>query len=143
MFEKLDAHFDRFPFLAGNPAEDEKITEIEEFLGFGLPASYKRFVSLYGGAIVGRYPIFGYGAAEEMGPKEASAIEITKRFRSDGWPESQNSLVVSIDHAGNPFCLKQDGKITLYDHDFGLLENTASCFTDFVLDKCLNSDNVG
>ena len=137
VFSVLDAQFKKFPMLAAGPAASDLVEGMEQFAGFGLPESYKAFVSRYGGAIVGPYSIFGVGASAAMGNDEGSAVEITSRFREQKWPGTDDSLVISRDHAGNAIMLSADGAIRRFDHDTGNSEMLASCFDEFLLRWCL------
>lgn len=139
MNELLDAKFAEFPVLIAGPAAPQAIQQIEEFAGFPLPSSYRDFVARYGGAIVGAYPVFGSGASTAMADDESSATEVTNRFRTDNWPGSDNSLVVSMDHAGNAIMLGEDGKIVCFDHDAGETDILAPTFERFIIDWCLKA----
>lgn len=133
----LDSDYAKYPMLVAGPATPSDISQIEEFTGYSLPQDYKVFVEKYGGAIVGPYSVFGFGASEAMGDDESSAIEVTKRFRSQDWPGTKTCLVISIDHAGNAITLDANGHVRRYDHDCGSTELIAESFEDFVTDWCL------
>jgi hypothetical protein len=133
LFSKLDADFAELPVLMAGPTSDQTIDEIRAFAGFDLPDCYRSFVVRYGGAIVGPYSIFGKGASPAMGSSEASVSEVTKRFREQGWPGTEDTLVISMDHAGNPITLNAYGHVYRYDHDSGVTEKLADTFEAFVL----------
>lgn len=139
MRELLDAKFEEFPVLVAGPAAPQAIQQIEEFGSFPLPESYREFVSRYGGAIVGAYPVFGSGASTAMADDQSSVIDMTDRFRADNWQGSDDSLVVSMDHAGNAIMLGQDGKIVCFDHDAGETDILAPTFERFIVDWCLKA----
>jgi len=137
--DQLDADFATHPVLVAGPASATEMASLEAFASFPLPADYKDFVSRYGGAIVGPYSVFGYGASDAMGNNESSAIQITKRFRSLKWPGCENTLVISTDHAGNAITLDQQGRVHRYDHDSGTMEQLSVSFEGFVTNLCLKA----
>lgn len=132
----LDKDYTEFPVLYAGPAPISEITKIEEYANFKLPAEYISFLEKYGGALVGPYPIYGSGAAEAMGAKETSVIEVTERFRQQKWPQSESALVISVDHGGNAILLTPDHKIIRFDHDFGTWEELGDNFEDFLVNWC-------
>ncbi|MBS0253880.1 MAG: SMI1/KNR4 family protein [Proteobacteria bacterium] len=142
MISVLDAKFEKCPVLVAGAANAGRISELEDFAGFRLPAAYKEFVERYGGAIVGPYSVFGWGASEAMGSNEDSAIAVTNRFRADLWPGSENNLVVSMDHAGNAIMLDEMGTISRFDHDSGDTEILAPGFEHFILDWCFKDYGI-
>lgn len=139
MNEVLDAEFEEFPVLVAGPANPSEFEQIEKFAGFSLPSSYKDFVRRYGGAIVGPYSVYGWGASSAMASNEGSVIDVTNRFRADRWPGSDSAIVVSMDHAGNAIMLNENGEIVRFDHDSGDTEMLAPNFESFILDWCLKS----
>ena len=140
MHDMLDAEFEESPVLAAGPAASSEIERIEEFAGFLLPISYKEFVARYGGAIVGAYSVFGWGASIAMGSEEASVIDVTNRFRSDHWPGSDSSIVISIDHSGNAIMMNENGSVSRFDHDFGGIDILSNDFESFITDWCLRNN---
>lgn len=124
--------------VAGSPRASD-VRQIDAFAGFPLPEEYRAFVEKYGAAIVGPYSVYGVGASEAMGDNENSVIAVTERFRADGWPGTEDALVISMDHAGNAITLDDQGFVHRFDHDSGATEVLASSFGDFVV-KCLASE---
>ena len=137
MYEALDTKFAEFPVLVAGPAAPSEADRIEQFAGFSLPGCYKGFVTRYGGAIVGAYSVFWWGASIAMGADERSVIDMTNRFRADRWPGSDTSIVISVDHAGNAIMLNENGEVIRFDHDGGDTETLAPNFERFILDWCL------
>jgi hypothetical protein len=137
VFDRLQADLKAHPILAAEPVSTSEVDSIEGRAGFLLPRSYREFVQRFGAAIVGPYPVYGKRAAEAMGAAEACVIEITRRFRSDGWPIPACALVISTDHAGNPFTMAADGSVGRFDHDSGNQELVASSFEHFT-DWCIS-----
>jgi hypothetical protein len=72
-----------------------------------------------------------------MGNGEGSAIDVTTRFREQGWNGVENWLVISEDHAGNPIGLDKDGRIWISDHDFGRITLVAASFEEYLRKQCL------
>lgn len=128
----LDSGFAKHPVLVAGPASAAHVSQIEAFAGFSLPSDYKTFVERYGGAIVGPYSVFGFGASDAMGDEETSTIQVTNRFRSQQWPGTETNLVISMDHAGNAITLDRKGHVHRYDHDSGSTEELADSFENFV-----------
>lgn len=136
MFEKLDSDLKGDPVLVAGPVEAVHIDAISAFSGFPLPASYREFLRRYGAAIVGPFPVYGSGAPEAMAARDSSVIDVTRRFRGDGWPGAADALVISMDHAGNAITMDAFGLVSRFDHDTGVSEIISNSFEGF-LDWCL------
>jgi hypothetical protein len=132
ILEALEADFKKHPVLVGTSVPAREVAELEKAVGFALPADYKTFVERFGGAIIGPYSVFGLRSSDAMGDDESSAIEVTWRFRKQRWKGTENWLVISMDHAGNPFGLDEEGRVFLSDHDAGVVEKVADTFEDFI-----------
>jgi hypothetical protein len=52
-------------------------------------------------------------------------------------PGNPNWLIISEDHAGNSVGLADDGKVYVWDHDFGQIVQIADGFEDYLRKKCL------
>ena len=133
----LEADFKKHPVLVAGPVSAREVAEMEKAVGFSLPADYKLFVERFGGAIVGPYSVFGLRASDAMGDDESSAVAVTQRFRKQQWRGTEAWLVVSMDHAGNPFGLDQEGRVFISDHDAGVVEKVADTFEGFLRSRCL------
>lgn len=133
---KLDDLFTEFPFMKSEPVSIEEIAKAENHLGVQFSDDYREFIQNYGGAIVGAYPIFGLRHAGPMDENLWSVVDVTMRFRKEGWPSAGELYVVSTDHAGNPIMIANDGAVISYDHDFREIVRVADTFEDFVL-QCL------
>lgn len=120
------------PVLVAGAPKKEQITEVEEYANFILTEDYAHFLERFGAVIAGPYSIYGLGASEAMGSNERSVIEVTERFRRDKWPGVDNSLVISMDHAGNAITLNAQGEVHRFDHDAVETTMIASAFGDFV-----------
>jgi len=138
--EVLEQKFRESPFLKGGTVPREEIDQAAAALGATLPPDYIEFVEKFGGGIVGPYPIFGLRKVNAMG-RVFSVVSITKDFRQQNWRGTENWVVVSEDHAGNPIGLAPDGKVWISDHDFGQITIVAESFEDYVRKKCLKMPN--
>jgi hypothetical protein len=118
--------------IAGAPSPSD-VDQIEAFAGFPLPCDYRAFVQKYGAAIVGPYSVYGVGTSEAMGATDRSVRTVTEHFRADGWPGSENSLVISTDHAGNPITIDSAGFVYKFDHDLGTTDLLSTSFASFVM----------
>jgi hypothetical protein len=132
MLDRLEDYFADEPVLVAGAVPEAEVDRIGQFVGFPLPTAYRDFVRSFGAGIVGPYPIFGSGTAEAMASDDGSVIDVTKRFRTDGWSIARDSLVISRDHAGNPFVLNEDGAVRRFDHDVGTDEEVTASFDKFV-----------
>jgi len=75
-----------------------------------------------------------------MGADEGSVVDVTNRFRKDGWAGTDKWAVVSVDHSGNPIGLDSTGAVWLSDHDFGEVVQIADSFEAFIRKRCLGLD---
>lgn len=123
--------------MVAGPVPRQEVDDLERATGFALSADYKTFVERFGGAIVGAFSVLGLRASQAMGKDEASALTATQRFRKQKWPGTQNWLVISSDHAGNPLGLDKQGRVFIYDHDVGAIEKIADTFEEFLRSWCL------
>jgi hypothetical protein len=135
--QKLDNEFLTSPVTAAGPVPVVDVLELERQVGFLLPTDYNEFVVRYGGGIVGPYPVYGVRASGAMSPEESSAMGVTRSFRNQQWPGTENWLVISSDHAGNPFGIDSKGRVWISDHDAGIVEVAASGFEEFIRVKCM------
>ena len=136
----IEAIFETAPMLRAEQVSLNEIAMAAQELGLPFDADYREFISRYGGAIVGPYPIFGLRRAEPMGKNEASVVEVTRRFQQKGWPGTDRWVVFSIDHAGNPIGFDAEGKVWISDHDHGGIQATCSSFEEFIRRWCLKLD---
>lgn len=134
--QELERDRERYPMLYGTPAVEEIIEEASEQIGMPFPNEYREFLTRFGGAIVGAYPVFGVTPVEELGNRW-SVVDINRTYRDDQWPGISEWLIVSADHAGNPIGIVPDGTVWLSDHDFGEIVPIATSFEDFIRSKCL------
>ncbi|MFH9749706.1 SMI1/KNR4 family protein [Streptomyces anulatus] len=86
---------------AGTPTDRVELASAISPLGVGLDPDYAEFVERFGGCYVG-VPVYGLRNSDLL--EHVSVVDLTLRFRRDGWPGTDPGLVVSFDPAGNPSC---------------------------------------
>src|SRR5690606_31193274 len=101
-WKKLEEMFEDAPMMKAESVPESELEEAAKSLNFELPSDYKEFVCRFGGATVGAYSVYGLRASDTMGIDDASAFDVTERFKSGGWEGLNDTLVISSDHAGNP-----------------------------------------
>lgn len=131
--DKLEKHFDEFPFMRSEPVPESEIIEAENKLGVRFDSDYKEFIQKYGGAIVGPFPVYGLRRADPMDDELWSVIEVTMRYRNEGWPDTENLYIISTDHADNPVGITEDSRVISYDHDFGETIEVAESFEAYLI----------
>ena len=117
----------------GGGAANDEISALAAEVGAALSPAYRQFLELFGSGIVGSLPIYGTSPLA-MYPKDGTAADVTRRFRSDGWPIAEYELVIAMDQAGNPIWENADGNIISYDHDVGGFVSVAPDFVQFISD---------
>lgn len=132
----LERKFVEFPRSCASPVPHVEIVKAAEELGIPFPQQYVEFLEKYGGAEVGPYPIFGLRKAPSMG-KSFSVIENTKAFQKNLPPGSPKWLIFSEDHAGNSVGLTSEGKVCMWDHDYGEFVELADSFEGYLRKVCL------
>lgn len=135
--QALEEMFQKAPVMCGGTASSREVDQMESIIGFRFPADYREFVEKFGAAVVGSFSVYGARAAHAMASDESSAIEVTNRFRADGWQGTEEWLIVSMDLSGNPIGLDRDGNVWISDHDVGSIQKLAPTFEDY-LRRCLN-----
>ncbi|MEV6437492.1 SMI1/KNR4 family protein [Streptomyces anulatus] len=110
---------------AGTPTDRVELASALSPLGVGLDPDYTEFVERFGGCYVG-VPVYGLRNSDLL--EHVSVVDLTLRFRHDGWPGTHRGLVVSFDPAGNPLVLTPGGPVTSYDHDAGRTYELAQGF---------------
>lgn len=136
--ECLRAELAESPILrAVSLPTSEEIDAASLALGVPFVGDYREFLLMFGGAMVGPYPIFGLRPVEVMGNDHWSVVDVTKHYRNDGVPGTKDWVVFSEDHAGNPVGMDEKGAVWIHDHDFGGISNLASSFEEYVREQCL------
>lgn len=115
----------------GSPVDMTDIEAAQVRLGVVFDRDYVEFLRNFGGSFVG-IPVYGFNNSRML--EASTVVEMTERFRSDGWPGLENQYVVSMDMQGNPIMIDESGKVWIYDHDVGEGRVLAKSFQAFVLD---------
>jgi cell wall assembly regulator SMI1 len=134
--DQLDRFFSTAPFMRAVGVNQLAIEAAERALNVVFSEDYRQFLAQYGGAVVGSYPVFGLARAEPMDSHLWSVVSVTEHFRQQAWPGADSSYVVSMDHAGNPVVVCEDGEVRSFDHDAGEMITIAANFDAYV-QRCL------
>ncbi|TVT55152.1 MAG: SMI1/KNR4 family protein [Sedimenticola thiotaurini] len=134
----LNHFFSKLPFMKAGTVSNGEIDFAENALGIKFATDYRVFISDFGGAMVGRCPIYGLRHAGPMDDNLWSVVDVTEHFRRQSWPGTDSWYIISMDHAGNPIGLDELGKVLCYDHDARDLIEVAPDFESYLLD-CLKS----
>jgi hypothetical protein len=122
--------------LRASPGTAVEIETAASAVGCTFHQDYREFLRRYGGAMVGSYPIFGIHPVDVMG-NQWSVAEMTKWFRSEGWPGTDDWYVISTDGTGNPIGVSPDGHVWISDHNVGEVAVIARDFESFIDEHCL------
>lgn len=133
----IEEIFSKHPIMKAESVSFDEIDTVAAASGIQFPKDYREFIHRYGGAIVGPYPIFGLRRASAMARTDGSVIEVTHNYRRQGWRGVDGWLVFSVDHAGNPIGLDNDGGVWISDHDAGAVEEIAKSFEEYLRKHCL------
>jgi len=132
-WEKLHHEFTSFPMMVAEGVARDEIDAAAGRLGVNFCEEYEEFLERYGAAMVNQYPVLGLRQAEVMGNDAWSVLEVTQRFRDDGWPGVEAWYIVSIVGAGNPIGLDPSGRVLVSDHNVGSIEEVAESFERFLV----------
>lgn len=113
----------------GGGASIEEIEGAQSKLGVIFDPDYINFVRAFGGSFVG-VPIYGFNNSKML--ESLSVVELTDRFRRDGWPGTEGAYVISMDMSGNPVMIDACGGVFTYDHDSGDMRSLAVSFREFI-----------
>lgn len=133
-WKRLEADYAEFPGGRGSgpPVTDEELDLASRELGVFFPDAYRGVLRRWGGTMVGSFPLYGLRPVEFMG-NTWSVVAETQRYRRDGWPGTENGLVISSDGYGNPIILDDQGQVVRIDHDAGLsIEVLTATFEEFL-----------
>lgn len=138
--ERLDQMFAESPVMrADDVPSAAEVDSAAEDIGIPFPKDYREFILRYGGATVGPYPIFGLHSCHVM-DERWSVIDVTHEGRSSGIDGISDWIVFSGDLSGNPIGMDVNGKVWIYDHDFGGVAELASDFEEYIRIHCLKVD---
>lgn len=140
-WQRLEQLFSESPVMRAEGVDRAEIESASASLKIPFPEDYIEFIHRYGGAIIGSVSVIGLRHAIPMGVDEASVVDVTKRFRDDGWAGTEKWVVISIDHSGNPIGLDAEGVVWLSDHDSGEITRLADSFQSFIRNHCLDEDS--
>lgn len=139
-WKKLKNYFvdDREDYYAV-PAAEENIKTAENILELKFSDSYKKFLSLYGGAMISGDLVYGLSYQVDMDKDTWSVVDKTKFYKEvQKWPGIEDWYIISDDGRGNPIGVDPAGKVWLSDHDSNFEKvKLADNFEEF-LEKLLN-----
>jgi len=113
----------------GRGASIDELEGAQRKLGVIFDPDYIRFVQAFGGSFVG-VAIYGFNNSKML--ESSSVVDLTDRFRRDGWPGAEDAYVISMDMSGNPVMIDASGRVFTYDHDSGDMRSMAASFREFV-----------
>lgn len=113
----------------GRGASIDEIEGAQTKLGVIFDPDYINFVRAFGGSVVG-VAIYGFNNSKML--ESSSVVDLTDRFRRDGWPGAEGAYVISMDMSGNPVMIDASGSVFTYDHDSGDARSMAASFREFV-----------
>ena len=128
----LEQFFLRFPTSKASPVPVIEIERVIVGLGAPVDPTYVEFISRYGGAMVGAYPIFGLERAQSMGLDFADIAQANLHYRKQHWPGVERWLVFSIDLGGNPVGIDVAHRVWLSDHDTSQIVCIEASFEAFL-----------
>jgi hypothetical protein len=118
------------------PTADE-VDLVSQQVSVPFPDDYREFLLRYGGATVGAYPVFGLRVSDVMDHDRWALIDVTNEVRQSGVDGVSDWVIFSEDHSGNPIGMDADGKVWIFDHDFGGVTELASGFENYIRTQCL------
>jgi hypothetical protein len=131
-WDRLRSDAASYPMMYGTGVDDRQIEKAETILGCRFDSAYVQFLREFGGAMLGPEPLLGLQQAEVMGVDSWSVIEVTKRFRTDGWAGVDDWYVVSVDGSGNPVGVGRDGAVYISDHHGAGIVRLATSFSEYL-----------
>lgn len=136
--ERLDNLFAESSVMRADevPTNDE-VDSASQQVGIPFSEDYRQFLLRYGGAIVGPYPVFGLRGSDVMEEERWSVIDVTNEVRQSGIDGVSEWVIFSEDHSGNPIGMDANGKVLIFDHDFGGVAELASEFEGYIRTQCL------
>ncbi len=136
--DRLDEMFAESPVMRAEEVPTTvEVDAASQQVGVPFPDDYREFILRYGGAAVGPYPVFGLRASDVMEEDRWSVVDVTNEIRRAGIERASDWIVFSEDHAGNPIGMDINGKVWIYDHDFGGVAEFASSFEEYIRTQCL------
>jgi hypothetical protein len=115
-----------------NKSTDLEIQEAEKELNVSFDNDYKEFLKLFGGCYVG-YCIYSFRNSSDI--ENTNVIELTKSFRTEGYPDYEGKYAISFDGSGNPILMNEQGEVILFDNDIGEYVKLNDSFSEFIEDN--------
>ncbi|RGC69268.1 hypothetical protein C5N14_08345 [Micromonospora sp. MW-13] len=112
LVERLEKAVGRYG--AGIPSPPAETVAALATVGVLPTPDYVEFVARFGGCYVGM-PVYGLRNSHLL--EAVSCVDLTLRYRRDGWPGTGTGLVIAIDGTGDPIVLDADGVIRRPEHD--------------------------
>jgi cell wall assembly regulator SMI1 len=137
-WKAMEDIFSRHPILRAEGVAAKEVEAAEAEIGMRLSDDYKQFIGRYGGAIVGAFPVFGLRRAAPMADNDGSFVDVTRAFRCQRWPGIEGWAIISVDHAGNPVGIDNEGRVWISDHDARAVQLLADTFEGYVRKWCLS-----
>lgn len=135
---RLNQMFADSPVMrADDVPSEQEVDAASDELGIPFSDDFREFLLRYGGATVGPFPVFGLRPSEIMDDRW-SVIETTQEIRASGLEGVGSWVIVSEDHSGNPVGMDAEGKIWIFDHDFGGISELSPTFDEYVRVQCLS-----
>jgi hypothetical protein len=122
-----------------------KIGDAEKRINIKFNDNYKKFLVLYGGAMIKGDLVYGLSKQVDMDDAIWSVVDKTNFYKvTQQWPGIEDWYIISDDGRGNPIGCKPDGSVWLSDHDAGFEQiKLADSFEEFlekILDDTLYDD---
>jgi hypothetical protein len=135
-WREIDDWLEQYPEDAGGCTSDDEASRAERALGIVFAPDYRAFLLRYGAARLGARDIFGTKKAPALAVDFWSVVDVTKWFRHQKWPKTNDMYVVSMDNTGCPICMASDGRVYLSMIDLGAIDCVADSFEDYVIRYC-------
>lgn len=132
IWDRMRADAAAYPMMYGQGVGQAMIDQAQEQLNVSFDPAYVQFLRDFGGAMLGAEPLLGLARAPVMGVDSWSVVEVTRRFRADGWKGVDEWYLVSVDTAGNPVGVARDSSVFLSDHHGSGIVQVADDFHDYL-----------
>lgn len=125
--------FQKQPELQAGPAKNAEIQKAEKEICLNFSNEYKKFLLLYGGALLPGHDIYGLKRQRSMA-SNWSVVQNTHFYKEkQKWPGIEDWYIVSDDGSGNPIGIDPEGRVWLSDHDAGFEKiKLANSFEEFL-----------
>lgn len=129
----LEQEYKVDPSDFGGTVEHKTVEEAQLLMSIKFSEDYKKFLQLYGSAIVPGHIIYGLIPLDAMGKSYKNVIDKTNFYHKQKWPDIQDWYIISDDGYGNPIGIDAKGTVWLSDHmsDFKKVK-LADSFEEFL-----------